>query len=499
MKPIFLSNNFIIFLAGLLCGLSLAPFFLLPTVLLISILSFNIYNTKTLREVFVKSWIWGYGYYTAALYWVPNALFSSLNQNLIWLIPIAFIFIPLILSITIATQSTLAKLLHQKLKNNFTIIFSCTWIANELVISYIFTGFPWALIGYSVSFSEVLSQTASLCSVYGISLIIIYITSGFYLLWLNDFISLKKHIYTSIILILGVIIYGQITLSSNPTELTNLKVRIVQPSIAIQTKFNQENFWRDLDLHIALSNKDIEFKPDLIIWPESALILDYKYTRILNYITKSLYNFNGLLMTGGADQVARKHYNAFYAIDMNHKLSFMYHKHHLVPFGEYMPFKNILSFTKITHGIEDYTPGTTSTIFHLNELDLTITPLICYESVFPGEVRLRALGSDCIINATFDTWFGNSSGPYQHFYMSKIRAIENGVPVLRAANNGISAIIDANGRTLKSSKIDEVIKIDGFIPKKLSHQTPYSKYGNFTIIGLLLILITQRLFFRIFI
>ena len=477
-----MKNIIILMISGILCGLSFAPFFFLPGILLISTLSFNVYNAKSLKSTFIRSLIWGYGYYSATLYWIASALSKSPGQDLSWLIPIVFILIPLALSLTIVLQSIVTKIIHQKLNSNFTLIFSCVWLIKELLISFVLTGFPWALIGYSVSFSDVLSQIANIVGVYGISFLLVYIASGFYLLWIKDFKSLKTHIYISIMLILCVVVYGKISLSNNPTELTNLKVRIIQPSIAITQKFTKEAFRPNLDIHINLSNQDLDFKPDIIIWPEDAVITSYKHQNVLTYITDSLKSFDGLLMTGGLDQVDGRYYNAFYAIDNNAKLEFMYHKQHLVPFGEYMPFKKILAITKITEGIEDFAVGTTVTSFHLNKINLHVIPLICYESVFPSEVSKKASGGDVIIISTFDTWFGDSSGPYQHFYMAKIRAIENGVPVLRAANNGISAIIDSGGRILSISKLNEVTKVDGLIPKKLKHSTIYNKYYHSNII-----------------
>jgi len=497
-KKIFNNHKTILFFSGLLSGLSFAPVFFLPGILSISILSFYVYKSKNFKNTFVSSWTWGFGYYIAAIYWVPSALFMFLD-DFWWLIPIAFIFGPLFMAITIAIQSIITQFFYQKLKSNFTLIFTCSWLLYELIISWLFTGFPWALIGYSLSFSDILTQIASIFGIYGISFLLVYISSGFYLLWLQDFSALKKHIYISLMIVAIVICYGKVNLYYNPTELTEIKVRIIQPSLPIQNKWKEEDFWNNLNNHIDLSNLDLDFKPDLIIWPEGAIVTLYKNQEVLNYITSSLKNFDGLLMSGGFDQVSNKdkqHYNAFYAINKNADLVFMYHKQHLVPFGEYIPFKNILPLEKITHGFEDYAKGSTETIFNLDQINLKVASLICYESVFPSEVRKKTFGSDVIVHTTFDTWFGKSSGPYQHFYMSKIRAIENGLPLLRSGNNGVSAIIDPAGRILQRSQIDEVIKIDGFVPKKLKHKTLYSQYGNITLIFLLLTLITQRFLFK---
>jgi apolipoprotein N-acyltransferase len=162
-----------------------------------------------------------------------------------------------------------------------------------------------------------------------------------------------------------------------------------------------------------------------------------------------------------------------------------------VPFGEYMPLRDIFFFKKITHGAIDYTQGKRE-IVALEQYNLKILPLVCYESIFPFEVMTSNQDADLIVNVTNDAWYGHSSGPYQHFEISRLRAVENGLPMIRSGNNGISAIIDPLGRVISKLGLDEVDILDNYLPKKLDKPTIFSQYGYITIIILLiLVLILQ--------
>ena len=180
-------------------------------------------------------------------------------------------------------------------------------------------------------------------------------------------------------------------------------------------------------------------------------------------------------------------------MDDRGKLQFDYHKTHLVPFGEYIPFSKYLPLQKITHGMVDYTPGKRE-VLYLESLNLYIQPLVCYESIFSEEVRISNSVADLMVNITNDAWYGKSSGPYQHFEISRMRAIENGLPMIRAGNNGISAIIDPVGRVLKKLDLDQISVIDGLIPLKLLLPTIYSEYGA---IALFILVVTILMLLKV--
>ncbi|CAF0735853.1 unnamed protein product [Didymodactylos carnosus] len=184
-------------------------------------------------------------------------------------------------------------------------------------------------------------------------------------------------------------------------------IRLVQPSIPQSAKWDIEEFWRNLDLHINLSEKPGEV--DLIIWSEAALVVPYVYEPVKIKILNMLQNKDAILITGGVTENGKVNqegeiYTSLYALTPEGEQLFEYHKSHLVPFGEYMPLKKLLPLKKLTPGIMDYTPGDGGLV-KVDRHNLTIKPLICYESIFPNFVRTTNEALDLIINVTNDAWY----------------------------------------------------------------------------------------------
>ena len=268
----------------------------------------------------------------------------------------------------------------------------------------------------------------------------------------------------------------------------------MQPSIPQTAKWNPEEFWRNLDLHVDLSKKP--GYPDLIIWSEAALTVPYNIEPVLQTILSVFSNARQVLLTGGVSNNNKigdslELYSSLIGINKSAIKIVEYRKSHLVPFGEYMPLKDFLPLKKITYGLTDYTEGKRESILIPN-FKLVIWPLICYESIFPYEVKVSNKNVDVIINITNDAWYGNSSGPYQHFEISRMRAVENGLPLLRTGNNGISAFIDPVGRVLLKTKLNDITLLDNFIPEKLLNETLFSQYKLWILLaGVYCVLILQ--------
>ena len=195
---------------------------------------------------------------------------------------------------------------------------------------------------------------------------------------------------------------------------------------------------------------------------------------------------NTTLITGGItdnqsnpQRSKDKIFASIYALDSDGNLIFDYHKSHLVPFGEYVPFSDYISYmNKLTPGDQEYSAGYPGFIVSLSHLGLNIRPLLCYEIIFPGEVLMSNKEVDCIMNLTNDAWYGVSGGPYQHYYMSRIRAVESRMPLIRVANNGISAVIDPFGRIVNSTTLNQVIAVDAYLPRPIREETFYYQHKN---------------------
>lgn len=463
-------------LLGMLSGLVFAPTFFLPLLFTLSYLCYQVKNCKNWQQAAIVSFIFGFGHFLVGMYWISLGV-SVYIEEFWWAIPFALIGLPLILACFISASCICSFFARDN--EYYQFIFCLYWILFEWVRSWIFTGLPWNLIGYAFSFSDILIQVVSIIGIYGLSFIVIYISTSFYPLFAKQYKQFKILLINSIIIVTIIAIYGKVRLDNNPTNFSDIKVRLIQPSIAQTAKWDASEFWKNLMLHIKLSE---DSSADLIIWSEAALVVPFNQPEVKSELLKMLRPSKAILITGGVDSNEEwgdnfELYTSMYAVAKNGSKLFEYHKSHLVPFGEYMPLKNILPFKKLTHGFVDYTEGK-SELVYLEKLNLKIKPLICYESIFPDFVRTSNKIADLIINITNDAWYGESSGPYQHFQISRSRAVENGLPMIRVANNGISSIIDPLGRIIKKLDLNKIGYIDGLIPQKVNSPTIYSQFGN---------------------
>lgn len=454
MKKIYLK----LFFAGALLNLALAPFYFIPIVFLsFPFLYKNLLVAKSSKQSFWTGWWFGFGYFVFGLYWISNSLLVDLKFA--WLIPFAISLIPSAAAIYIGFSCWL----FAKFRNKNIFLFAALWALAELARSYFpFGGFPWNLIGYSSLFSVYFAQISAFGSVYFTGYLIILIALSFN----------KKH-QKLLLLIPLIFIYGYFHLK--PTEFTDKKVTIVQPNIAQTLKWDEHQFRKNFFDTLTLAAGT---NADLIILPESAVPYHINrkpdVARTIAGVTKQ-----GAYVVAGSSRSedGYKIWNSLFLINHDGQITDYYDKHHLVPFGEYVPLRSILPIDKITPGMLDFTAGTKGKIIKMG--NLKFLPLICYEIIFPA----YAFGDyDFIVNTTNDGWFGNSTGPQQHLSMSQMRAIEQGKPVLRAANTGVSAIIDSYGRIITIAPYNNKEAINGYIPERLKAKTTCSILGLWVIL-----------------
>ncbi len=277
---------------------------------------------------------------------------------------------------------------------------------------------------------------------------------------------------------IGIYIWGYQRLHQFPTERTGINIRLVQAAIPQNLKWLSNHFEENLDKHLALSSLPSERPLKAIIWSEAsvpAFINDYP---ILRDTLAAVAPENGYIIVGGPRRgTDNQIYTSTLAINSQGQMAAAYDKTHLVPFGEYFPFRSILPFiSKLTPGEQDYTPGTGIRTLTVEGLP-SFSALICYEAIFPRAV-VTAPRPEWMLNQTNDAWYGYSTGPFQHLQIVRTRAIEEGIPLVRAANNGISAAIDAAGRITEQLGLDEFGYIDFDLPKPLIKPTLYSQYGD---------------------
>lgn len=473
------SNNFVL-------GMLAFPLFLLIL---------DSFNSPV--KVFFAAFLFAFGHHVTGLYWIANSLLVE-PDKFAWIVPFAVSAIPAYLSIYIAIVAYITyKLQYKGLAK--VLVFCGLWVFAEMVRAQAFTGFPWNLSGYTLLKSINISQAASYVSVYGLSLLALIIFLSPYLV-INSFIESFKEkspyrLSLSLIYLMPLAfflswlsIWGGSRISENKDRFENVSVRIVQPNIPQADKFDESKIGDHLFRYYTLTvqeNADPTFVPDLIVWPEAAT--PYVLTRNREFLEdlKDIIPYGAYLALGTirmeeyADD--RKVFNSIEFVDSEGKLSNVkYDKNHLVPFGEYIPMREYFpDVDKITHGMGDFSRGDGIKTLQVGQIP-PFSAQICYEIIFPGKVAdfSGEQKPRFILNVTNDGWFGLSSGPHQHLDQARMRAIEEGISIIRAANTGISAIIDPVGRVVSSLELDKYGVVDGNLPASLNNRTFYSVVGN---------------------
>lgn len=462
----------ICFWLGSIASLSLPPFgFLFAFPVSLSPFLYILLSAETRKLRFYYGWLFGFGYFLFSLSWIGNALMVEADK-FAWMKPIALIAIPAFLAIYIGCVSFISSILpNNKMLSCW--IFAITWTLAEVIRSYFVFPFPWNLIGYAFYSSDELSQFASIIGVYGLSFIYVLFSS---ILVTRSF----KCILFSVLCIGIIYSYGDFRLSAK--ELYNgekMVVRIVHSGQLTHHLGNKDKLINQINDLIKLSNKEYSNAPDLIIWPEAIVPLETS-SNIPSILSNNIPE--GSWLVSGADRIGygldgQKYYNSMVSINANGHVDSIYDKHILVPFGEYIPMRSVFPsiIQKVAYGMGDFSAGEGGELLDVKQAKAL--PLICYEAIFSFYLNKFPLRDvSFIINVTNDSWFGDSIGPKQHFYMSKFRALEYGIPMLRVANGGISGLIDEYGVDIV--KIDDntgVVK-DVEVPKVEHRPTFYQEY-----------------------
>ena len=457
------------FLLGSLGGLAFAPFnFYLILIPIFSGLLILLQGVKCTKRAFFLGWIFGFSYFTSGVFWV-SVSFSKVG--LAYFIPLVIIGFSAVLGIFPALACALTAFWQ---KNHFqqVFLFSGIWSVTEWLRGHILTGFPWNLVGYAWSLPML--QTCAFIGIYGLSFLTIFLAS----MWAS---KSRKLIISSLVMAIFAWTWGnQRAEQGRFLDDTGINMRLVQPSIQQEEKWSAEHLSRNVNLHIALSGLEAEKPLKVVIWPEAAIPYFFEnHPELINALTQIIPE-GGFLLTGAPRQEKnsetkgpKRIWNSLFVLNEKGETLETYDKSHLVPFGEYVPFRSILPVEKLTPGTIDYSAGD-----HIKTLNIAgippFSPLICYEAIFPGNVIDPNFKPEWLLNLTNDAWYGHTSGPYQHLSIIRVRAIEEGLPIVRVANNGISVIVDAYGKILHRLEIDEKGFIDFTLPKSLPCNTIFS-------------------------
>lgn len=491
-------------LLGCLAALGQAPYYWWPILLISFGIFFHWISKQTYRPKinFADGWFFGFGFFIAGLYWISGALLVP-GQNFQWLIPFAVAGIPGLLGVTTGLATLGFAYLTNKFSNLTAIrrifIFAGLWALCEMLRGlFLFNGFPWNLLGNAFVFSTTLMQVANLVGAYGLSFLVVLIAAGA-TLWVKS--GDKKSGRVALITVLILIAYGwtMIPTASSPI-IPGIRLRLVQPNIRQEYKWEEQRKLINLGIMADISKLPARVRPTHIIWPEAALAFQLERSPGLAKAIAGIIRPGGYLITGGprlerSEDASSGYVNYFNSVlALNHQGDVVAHydKSHLVPFGEYVPLRAILPMKSVAGGMQDFTPGHGVTTLKI-ERTPAFSPLICYEIIFPGRVVKNAPRPRWILNVTNDAWYGTSSGPYQHFDMAKLRAVEEGLPVVRVANTGVSGVIDAYGRTVVKLALNQQGAIDADLPAWRLKRTIFSHIGTTGVAILLISIVLSSL------
>jgi len=484
------------FLAGALSAFSFAPYeifplFLLGVAVLVPLIDGALETKRPLLSAFWVGWLWAFGQFLFGLYWVGYAFLVEADAHA-WQIPFVELFLPGGLALFIALGCAIAARFWRPGASRIFEL-AMAYAVAEWLRGHIFTGFPWNLPAYSWGASLGVLQSTALFGSYGLSLLTILFGASLAQLLSGEPRSWQLPAAMTALFALFWI-GGDIRLATvHPGDVPGVHLRLVQPDVPQREKIDRRFWTRNWHQLVQLSLKPTRTPPTIIIWPEAAP--PYIFTRVQGAMDQvaSLTGTDRLLMTG-AVRVFRKDdgrlgaSNSFYIFGPGGVLLSTYDKFHLVPFGEYLPlahFLEALGISQVVDVPEGFRAGDGPRTFAIPGAP-PVGPLICYEIIFPGAVT-AAERPRWFVNVTDDSWFGPSSGPYQHLLIARSRAIEEGIPIARDANTGISAIIDPLGRVRATLGLGQSGVVDSPLPAAVP-KTVFARFGDTGLVLMLFVL-----------
>ena len=441
---------------------------------------------KGYLQALALGWMTGFVSFLGILYWIIVAVHTygnvpSILSGLILLLLVAY------LGLFFATFAFLHRLLQKRFGFHIVILVPFLWVSLEHLRSFLLTGFPWANVGHSQYLNLPFIQIADIVGVYGLSFVILWVNVTLYLVlhqWTKKVFPYRE-VVISLVIVSGLLSYGYIqmrTVGRKAEQLPTLGVGLVQGNIDQSIKWDESFQMETLRIYERLSLKVAEQKPELIIWPETATPFFFQdakeYQPVVLALPGKTHAF--LLFGSPSYQFERgrvNHYNSAYLVSTSGEITGKYDKIHLVPFGEYIPLSNLLFFIgSLGEGIGNFKQGKEFFNFSLPQGKFGV--LICFEIIFPDLCRrFVKQGTNFLVTITNDAWFGKTSAPYQHLSLATFRAVENRVFIARAANTGISALIDPKGKIIKQGGLFTEEAINGTI-RLMNRRTFYTLYGD---------------------
>ena len=509
------------FLAGALGALAMPPFGMLPALAVSLTLALWLTDgaadaplRRSLMPCALVGWAWGFGYLTAGLWWLGAAFLVEADE-FAWALPLGVVGLPAVLGLFYAAGFAAARLVWSPGPARIA-AFAFGLALAEWLRGHLFTGFPWNTLGMALAQNLWLGQGAALLGLYGLTILAAAICAAPASLATGRSLAGRLGPGLAGLLVLAALAaYGAARVPAGPdATVAGVRLRLMQPNLPQDAKFRPENRVDIVDRYIELSNRDPapgEPAPTHVIWPESAFpFLIQRDPETLAKVGASIPPGRHLV-TGAARAEEPlpgeriRFYNAIMTIEPPGRIADTYDKVHLVPFGEYLPGPldaalravGLRQFVAIPGG---FSAGAASGQRILDVAGLPpVAATICYEAIFPGAVVPKAHEGESppepglILNVTNDAWFGDTPGPRQHLAQARLRAIEEGLPLVRDANTGISAVFDPYGRVTAALALGVEDVLDADLPAAIPGRTPYARFGDLAFLGLLLVALVLAL------
>ncbi|SFA97127.1 apolipoprotein N-acyltransferase [Rhizobium sp. NFR07] len=431
--------------------------------------------SSRLRSAFFIGWLFGFGYFVASLWWLGNALLVEAD-DFAWALPLAVLGVPAVLALFYGLAAALARILWSDGIGRIAALAAAFGVA-EWLRGFVLTGFPWNAVGYGAMPTPLMMQSAVVIGIFGVSVLAVFVFSAPALLGTGK--GKVAGLGLAALLLMAHFSYGAWRLHGADAALEaaageRKTVRLVQPLIDQAQKLDNTNRAEIFEEHLRLSALPPEGegkRPDIIVWPETSVpfILTENpdaLARIADVLQDGQVLIAGAVRSENAGAgMAPRFYNSIYVIDSDGQIISAADKVHLVPFGEYVPYENLLKSMGVTDAIAmpgGFTAAPTRSLLTLPGGAL-FYPLVCYEAIFPNEISQDVERAAALLNVTNDGWFGATPGPHQHFQQARLRAVETGLFLIRGANTGISAVVDPFGRVVNGLSYNQKGVIDATI------------------------------------
>ncbi len=473
---------------GALAALALPPVHAVPVLLLaVPGLLAMVGAADGWRRAFWVGFAWGWGFFAAGLYWITHAILTEV-ERFWWLVPVAVPALALPLAIFVAVPAALAVRVRAGWPR--VLVFGAAFVLAELLRGWVFTGFPWNLLGTVWAFGALPVQGAAWVGVHGLSLATVLLAATPLLGW--------RAMAGGGAVLAGFAVFGLLRLWPAEPAPQPVGLLVIQGNVAQELKWREEQRIPILRRYVEATREAAlaaleELPPDhnlVVIWPETAVPFLLADDPEVRRLVAGALPQRAMLLSGtvraefGAAGRPRRVFNALVAIDPAGEVLAVQDKMHLVPFGEYMPLSGLLP-VRLVQGGMDFTPGESRLALRPGWVP-PFTALICYEIIFPASV-VSAERPAWLVNVTNDAWFGISAGPWQHLATARLRAVEEGLPLARAAQTGVSAVFDARGREVSRTELGQNGVLRAPLPAPRD-PTPFARLG-LAVPGMLALLI----------